>query len=516
MPCTLLVIDDEPNITFSLRASLSAPLLQVITASTAREGIETFRTARPHAVLLDFRLPDMTGLEAYQQIREVDARVPVIIMTAYARTEIAIEATRQGAFDYLTKPVDLAHLKTVVSKAMEVSRLRRVPAVVPDSDEDQTAGADVIVGTSPAMQELYKTIGRVAANDATVLILGESGTGKELVARAIYHYSLRASKPFLAINCAAIPESLLESELFGHEKGAFTGADQRRIGKFEQFNGGTILLDEIGDMTPATQAKALRLLQQQQFERIGGNATIQTDVRIIAATNRNIEEMVAAGTFRRDLFYRLNVFTIQLAPLRERLEDIPQLARNFLRRSAVEVEREPCTITTDALEILQQHDWPGNVRELESALRFAMAYASSNVITTACLPESCRTRKSAQVAVSFPVTPHDTSMSLARDSVPNASNITCDIAELARQLLDEGTNNIYRQVGSSVDRIVLQTVLKHVNGNQQQAAELLGISRMTLRSKLRAIEAEQQHSHTDVSESATDDDLDASDAVQLR
>jgi two-component system nitrogen regulation response regulator GlnG len=490
VPSTLLVIDDEPNITFSLRASLSGPMLRVLTASTAREGIEIFQATRPHAVLLDVRLPDMSGLEAYERIREIDSCIPVIIMTAFSRTETAIEAIRRGAFDYLTKPVDLAHLKNIVSNALEVSRLRRVPAVIPDVDDPEAAGVDVIVGNSPSMQQLYKTIGRFAGNDATVLILGESGTGKELVARAIFHYSLRANQPFLAINCAAIPESLLESELFGHEKGAFTGADQRRIGKFEQVNGGTILLDEIGDMTPATQAKALRLLQQQQFERIGGNATIQTDVRIIAATNRNIEEMVAAGTFRRDLYYRLNVFTIQLPPLRERLEDIPQLTHNFIRRHVRELEIEPYTITPDVLEVLQQHDWPGNVRELESALRFAMAQASNNVITVGCLPESCRIRRAIQMAVPVSIGRSNGAQVQSASGTPNPADNHFDIAELARQLLDAGTHNIYRQVGSSVDRVVLQMVMNHVHGNQQQAAELLGISRMTLRNKLRAFEAE--------------------------
>lgn len=492
MPLTLLVIDDEPNITFSLQASLSGPMLKVLTASSGREGIEVLREHRPHAVLLDVRLPDMTGLEAYEKIREIDGRVPVIIMTAFSRTETAIEATRRGAFDYLTKPVDLHHLKDVVARALEVSRLRRVPAVVQQEHDTQSIGADVIVGNTPAMQELYKTIGRVAGNDSTVLILGESGTGKELVARAIYHYSLRATKPFLAINCAAIPESLLESELFGHERGAFTGADQRRIGKFEQVNGGTILLDEIGDMTPATQAKALRLLQQQQFERIGGNTTIQTDVRIIAATNRNIEEMVRNGTFRRDLYYRLNVFTIHLPPLRERLGDVPLLAMNFIQRAAKESDTEPCTITAETLEIMQQHRWPGNVRELESALKFAIAHASSRVITPDCLPESCRIRKSVSSVGPIVHQSHEPSSTATNRQSDNTSGPGFDVAELARQLLTEGAHNIYRQVGSSVDRIVLPLVMQHAHGNQQHAAELLGISRMTLRSKLRAIDAEAQ------------------------
>jgi two-component system nitrogen regulation response regulator GlnG len=308
----------------------------------------------------------------------------------------------------------------------------------------------------------------VAANDAPVLIMGESGTGKELVARAVFHYSHRRDKPFLAINCAAISEALLESELFGHERGAFTGADQRRIGKFEQVNGGTILLDEIGDMSPATQAKALRLQQQQQFERVGGNTTIQTDVRIIAATNRNLPEMVEAGLFRRDLFYRLNVFTVQLPPLRQRLQDIPDLAVMFLNQITRQTGRSFRHMTAEALAALQQHDWPGNVRELESAVKYAAAHCTGDVITPDCLPEVCRRRPD-----------------LREQSKPVDDDAKIDIAALTRQLLEAGSTNVYREVSTYVDRVLLATVLDHAGGNQQQAAEMLGISRMTLRARLR-------------------------------
>ena len=269
----LLVIDDDPNITFTIAETLGSAELQVLTAGTAREGMELMRRQHPDVVLCDVRLPDLSGLDVFDRMHAIDPRIPVIIMTAFAKTETAIEAMRRGAFEYLVKPMDFKALKHAVQRAIEVSRLSHVPAVVGDSEsDDEASNTERIIGLSPAMQEVYKTIGRVASQDATVLILGESGTGKELVARAIYHYSQRSQKPFLAVNCAALPEALLESELFGHEKGAFTGADQRHIGKFEQVNGGTIFLDEIGDMSPATQAKALRLLQQQQFERIGGNA----------------------------------------------------------------------------------------------------------------------------------------------------------------------------------------------------------------------------------------------------
>ena len=265
--------------------------------------------------MLDVRLPDMSGLEAFDQIRQIDPRLPVIIITAFASTEIAIEAMKRGAFEYLLKPVDFHYLREVVDKALELSRFRHVPALF-DEEADAGAEAERIVGRSAVMQDVCKLIGRVAPLDVTVLITGESGTGKELVARALFHHSGRADKPFLAINCAAIPESLLESELFGHERGAFTGAERRRIGKFEQAHQGTLFLDEIGEMTAATQAKMLRVLQEQQFDRVGGDTSIQTDVRLIAATNKDLEKEVAAGRFRSDLFYRLNGFTIHLPALR--------------------------------------------------------------------------------------------------------------------------------------------------------------------------------------------------------
>src|SRR5215469_6976370 len=275
----LLVVDDEPNVLYSLQKSLRSDTLDVVTAKTGKEGIDRVVDAVPDAVIVDVRLPDMSGLDAYDRIRQIDPRLPVIVITAFARTETAIEAMRRGAFEYLLKPVDFRRLREVVARALEVSRLSRVPAVISE-EELADSPADRIVGHAPSMQEVYKAIGRVAPQDVTVLILGESGTGKELVARSIYHYSRRSQGPFLAINCAALPETLLESELFGHERGAFTGADQRRIGKFEQVSGGTVFLDEIADMTSATQAKVLRLLQEQCFERMGGNETIQTDVRI--------------------------------------------------------------------------------------------------------------------------------------------------------------------------------------------------------------------------------------------
>src|SRR5437763_779864 len=328
---TLLVIDDEPSIQHAFGRVFRPPEFTLHTASTAAEGVELAAKVKPDVVVLDVHLPDATGLDTFKRLREVDARIPVILITGHGTSELAIEAIKEGAYEYLLKPLELAPLRELINRACASSRLMHVPAVVSEP-EAAPPGADALIGRCTAMQEVYKAIGRVAAQDVTVLILGESGTGKELVARALYQHSRRAKQPFLAINCAAIPESLLESELFGHEKGSFTGAERRRIGKFEQCNGGTIFLDEIGDMPLATQGKILRLLQDQKFERVGGNETIQTDVRVIAATNRDLKAFSEQGKFRPDLYYRLSVFTIRLPPLRERGEDLPMLVNYYLHR----------------------------------------------------------------------------------------------------------------------------------------------------------------------------------------
>ncbi|OYV83344.1 MAG: Fis family transcriptional regulator, partial [Planctomycetia bacterium 21-64-5] len=452
----LLVIDDEPNVLYSLQKSLTSSTLEVLTAKTGKEGVDRVVDSLPDAVIVDVRLPDMSGLDAYDRIRQIDPRLPVIVITAFAKTETAIEAMRRGAFEYLLKPVDFRRLREVVAKALEVSHLSHVPAVI--SEEEPTdSPADRIVGNAPAMQEVYKAIGRVAPQDVTVLIVGESGTGKELVARSIYHYSRRSQGPFLAINCAAIPENLLESELFGHERGAFTGADQRRIGKFEQVSGGTIFLDEIGDMSSATQAKVLRLLQEQRFERVGANDTIQTDVRVIAATNKNLTDLVEQGRFRQDLFYRLNGFTLTLPSLRERRDDIPLLIEHFLRLFNRELGKNVRSVTADARRLLETHDWPGNVRELQSALKFALLHATGEVLTPDCLPEVCRPAAGE---------------SAAPGAAPPGA---LDVGRYTRQLLELNEPHIYRLVSAAVDRVVLDEVLRHVKGNQLQAAELLGI-----------------------------------------
>ena len=470
----LLVVDDEESVLYSLEQGLQTSGLEILTADTAKRGIKKVRDHAPDAVILDVRLPDMSGLDAYSLIREIDPRLPVIIITAYAATETAIEAMKRGAFEYLLKPLDLHQLRDVVARALELSRLSRVPATfdagdAKDSDAVEPLEADRIVGRSPVMQEIYKAIGRVAPQDVTVLVLGESGTGKELIVRSIYQHSERARGPFLAINCAAIPEPLLESELFGHERGAFTGADRRRVGKFEQADGGTIFLDEIGDMPPAIQAKVLRLLQEQEFERLGGNDTIRTDVRVIAATNRNLEELVRDGGFRSDLFYRLNVFTLHVPPLRERLDDLPLLIEYFMRRLGRDLGKSARTISPEAMELLERHTWPGNVRELQSTIKYALVQATGDVVTADCLPDAVRP------AIDPP-----------QGASPSGDE-ALDVGGYIDGLLSQGQPDVYHAVHSAVDRVLLEKVLEHVDGNQVEASELLGVSRNTLRSKLKAL-----------------------------
>jgi two-component system nitrogen regulation response regulator GlnG len=462
----LLVVDDEPNVLYSIEKSFRSDTLEVTGARTGLQAIQLARQLRPDVAILDVRLSDMSGLEVFDRIREVDQRLPVIFVTAYAATETAIEAMKRGAYEYLLKPIDLLQLRELVQRALELSRFRRVPTIF---DEEAAGGeAERIVGRSPAMQEVYKAIGRVAPSDLTVLITGESGTGKELVARSLWQHSGRADRTFLAINCAAIPETLLESELFGHEKGAFTGADRRRIGRFEQANGGTLFLDEVGDMSSGTQAKLLRVLQEKCFERVGGDETIRTDVRLLAATNKDLEKEVAARRFRSDLFFRLNVFCMHLPALRERRDDIPLLTDHFLRSLARTLGRTVHGLAPQVRERLAEYDWPGNVRQLQSVLKYAIIRAPGDVLTLDCLPENL----------------------LQPGSEPQAAGAETglpDVAACAAGLLHAGETDLYRQLLLEVDRAILHVVLRHVKGNQVQASQLLGISRTTLRAKLRAL-----------------------------
>jgi two-component system nitrogen regulation response regulator GlnG len=464
----LLLVDDDPVlIVDQLRHVFEPRGVDIEVALTGEEGLRQAAEHYPDVVLLDVRLPDLSGLDVYQRLREIDARIPVVFITATTTADTAIEAMKQGAYDYLFKPLDLRQLQTVVGQALELGRLMREPAVVAEVPPEDDRG-DAIIGSCPAMREVYKAIGRVADQNVIVLITGESGTGKELVARAIYQHSARARAPFLAINCAAIPEALLEGELFGHEKGAFTGADRRRIGKFEQVSGGTLFLDEIGDMPLATQGKVLRLLQDQTFERVGGNETIHTDVRLIAATNRDLKAWSEKGKFRPDLYYRLSVFTIHLPPLRGRGDDLPSLVRHYLRRFNRELGREVREVAPEALEQLRRYPWPGNIRELQSVLKQALLQASGNVLLPAFLPELAGPAEPA--AITAP---------------PGEPGFRLE--PFIRERLETETETLHAEVHREVDRVLLPLVLEHTGGNQVRAARLLGIARQTLRLKLREL-----------------------------
>jgi two-component system nitrogen regulation response regulator GlnG len=461
MMFTLLVVDDEASILHAFQRAFRAPDYGVVTAASASEGLEALAQQRPDVVVLDVHLSDATGLQTFDRVRALDARIPVILITGHGTTDLAIEAIKRGAFDYLLKPLELPALREVVGRACVTSRLMSVPAALPVNGTLPEQG-DALVGRCPAMQEVYKTIGRVAPQDVTVLILGESGTGKELVARALYQHSRRADKPFLAINCAAIPEALLESELFGHEKGAFTGAERRRIGKFEQCDGGTLFLDEVGDMTPLTQTKVLRVLQEQRFERVGGSEPLRTDVRVLAATNRDLERDVSGGRFRADLYFRLRVCTISLPPLRERGDDLPLLVEYHVHRYARELGKPVQGVAAEALEALRRHDWPGNVRELQSALKQALLRAHGPLLLADDLP-------------------------LGQLRPAGGQALAGDWERFVEGLIEGGAEDVYARCLEEMERRVLTRVLQHTGGNQVQAARLLGINRGSLRAKIRAL-----------------------------
>ena len=489
----LLVVDDESLILESFRFAFPMPDYDVITASTGKQAIELFTTALPDVVVCDIKLPDMMGIDLFRKMHAIDPKIPIILMTGHGTAGTAIDAMRAGAFEYVLKPLDPDTLIPLVESAVETSRLMRVPAQLPEGEHFGSApvvSADILIGSCPAMQEVYRAIGRVAPQNVTVLILGESGTGKEVVARAIYNYSLRSEKQFLAINCAAIPEQLLESELFGHEKGSFTGADRKRIGKFEQCSGGTLFMDEIGDMTPLMQTKVLRVLQDQQFEHVGGNETIQTDVRLIAATNRNLESMISRRDFRSDLFYRLNVYSITLPPLRERGDDIRLLAEHFCHMFAKELGKQITHLSAEVIKLLMKYHWPGNVRELQSVIKHAILEATGPVLVPAFLPDT--------IYVTAPA-PQISDNSIAAAPVAarvpdallltahNHDDRTTDWDTVVAKLLKSRSESIYDETLHLMERSVICRVLRHTQGNQLQAARLLGLSRATLRVKCRSL-----------------------------
>lgn len=458
----ILIVDDDAQLRLSFEKILAAEGHNVLMSATGEGGLEIVKNDPPDIVVMDVRLPGMGGLEAFKAMHEVDPKLPVIIMTAFGTTDMAIEATKLGAFDYILKPFDIPEMLSNIDKGLSASKFMRSRVEIGPAPEGDST--EVIFGRSKSMQEVYKQIGRVASTAATILIRGESGTGKELVARAIYQHSARANRPFLVINCVAIPETLLESELFGYEKGAFTGATNRRIGKIEQANGGTVFLDEIGDMPFSIQAKILRLLQERSIERLGGRFPIPVDVRVIAATNRDLEVALDEGRFREDLYYRLKVVTLNLPPLRERFGDIPILAEYFLKRFSHEMAIDCPGITDQAKEIMLSYSWPGNVRELGNVVQKALIFSRGAPICAEEISQAIRVETDGG-GVQTEVRP---------DS----------IEEWIKSSLTAGGDNLFVEMVDEFSKILIKQALLLTAGNRSKAAKLLGLSRPTLLAKI--------------------------------
>ena len=467
-------MDDDDQLRGSFHRLLEAEGHVVRTAASGEAALTLANEELPDTVIMDVRMPGMDGLATLRLLREREPRLPVIIMTAYSTTESAIEATKLGAFDYILKPFEIPDVLALLDKALEAGRVMRDQVVLRnDPDKDVAEDSEALVGSSRTMHELYKAIGRVAPTEALVLLRGESGTGKELVARAVYQHSYRSSQPFSIVNCVAIPDTLLESELFGYERGAFTGAVSRRIGKIEQAGGGTVFLDEIGDMPLSIQAKLLRLLQEKQIERLGGREPISVDVRIIAATNRDLEKAVNSGRFREDLYYRLNVVAIHLPPLRERKEDIPHLARHFIKRLSRAMECPPPELAPDALRRLMSHDWPGNVRELANFLQKILIFNQGGTVSAE------------EVAGAFDGA-HGGGVNADRESGHGqADGAVSPLVGYVRNMLRQHPGEkMFDALMDEMGGVVIREALSLCSGNRSRTARMLGLSRPTLLAKI--------------------------------
>jgi DNA-binding NtrC family response regulator len=465
----ILAIDDDRTVLRLIEKAFQESQFGLQTVGTAEEGLELLLNGNFDVCLIDIMLPEMSGIELAKKIRHIDARLPVIIMTTLDDSDTAIEAMKLGAYDFCNKPLDIHHVQELVERAAEARHLMRTQVTFKQAESEMLDSGDQLVGKSPQMVEVYKQIGRVAAQKVPVLIRGESGTGKELIARAIYQHSDRREECYLAVNCAALTETLLDSELFGHEKGAFTGADRRHIGKFEQCSEGTIFLDEIGDMSPLLQSKVLRLLQEQVFERVGGTESIRTDARIISATNRDLDSMIEESEFRLDLYHRINVFEIYLPPLRERGDDINLLINHFIRRYSKQLEKQVEGISTEAIEILRAYRWPGNVRELQSVVRRAILMATGPVI----VPENLGD----EIIDELHVSSNDGAICIQPDSIES----------FVQSRINDQSNDIYAETLALMERKLITKILTVTHGNQSKAADLLGITRGSLRNKIRTL-----------------------------
>ncbi len=467
----ILIIDDDKDLRYSLRRALAGKGWAVAEAESGESGVTAAKQDQPDVILLDNRMGGMTGIETLQLLRGATPGTMVILMTAFGTTQTAIEAMKFGAYDYVMKPFDQAKLLSLVEKALQA---RRDLASVGSTTRPKINPADYqegIVGSSEPMQAVLKSIGQVAASEATVLVTGESGTGKELVARCIHRHSLRSKGPFVAVNCAAIPENLIESELFGHEKGSFTGATGQKLGKFELCDGGTIFLDEIGDMSLPTQTKVLRAIQEGEIQRVGGTATIKISVRLIAATNKDLEAMVAERLFREDLFYRLNVFRIRLPALRERREDVPLLVDYMLQRMAAGRKLRARRLSPEALDLLMRHDWPGNVRELENVVHRAGVLAKGEAILAKDLPAEL-------------LEPRRSSPKSAATATTTAAPAELELPALYDALYRQVRTGDTRDILALIEREMIQRALAETRENHLRSSVILGINRSTLKKRI--------------------------------
>ena len=470
----LLVLDDDVRILQLISDSFQGGQIDILTEKDGDAALSRIISDHPNVAIMDISLPGKSGLEVLLQAKKIDPGLAVIMISGLGTTQSAIEAMKYGAYDYLTKPLIISQLRQVVQKALECNLLSRKvlyasafePAAVTDEN------IDIMIGSSPEMMEIWKMVGKVAETDATVLIQGESGTGKELLARALYNNSLRKNRPFMAVNCAAIPENLLESELFGHEKGAFTDAHARRIGKFEQCNGATLFLDEIGDMSLANQSKFLRVLEKQEFERVGGNETVKVNVRIIAATNKSLLRGIKDKSFRIDLFYRLRVISFYLPPLRERVEDIPLLVKFFVNHFARNHGKKITELTAEAVDLLAAHPWEGNIRELKNVIASATVMCKGWQITPDDLAPFLQqgTGLPGQGAVSSIDDYHAFFRSI--------------LAEQFAGICQRNKGRVYEEVSAGLEKAIVELAMEKNNRNQVLVAKMLGISRNTLRQRL--------------------------------
>ena len=474
MKAKLLILDDDIAILQMLETVFSSDEFDLLLESNAESALHRIITDRPNVAIMDICLQSKNGLEVLKEAKKIDMGLAVIMTTGFATTQYAIEAMKFGAYDFITKPFDLRKLKSVVQKALNCNLLNR--KVHYTKTHSQLAAElpeeDIMIGSSPEMIEIWKMVGKVANSDATVLINGESGSGKELLTRAIYDNSNRKNRPFLAVNCAALPETLLESELFGHEKGAFTDASTRKIGKFEQCNGGTLFLDEIGEMSLANQGKLLRALENQEFTRVGGNEVIKVDVRIIAATNRSLVNAVKEKSFRVDLFYRLRVVSFYLPPLRQRLEDIPLLTNLFISRFSAKYNKMVKGIEPAALELLMAHPWEGNIRELKNVINSAIVFCKGDMLMAEDFESFLQTK-----AGFAKIDPE----SIGKDYYA----VFWDMLEpVFDSICQKNSGSVFENLNVGLEKAVIQMALKKCSNNQVLAAKLLGISRNTLRDRV--------------------------------